>query len=62
MKVKVEIVVEMEAKQFAALVRALEPSQYVTPKFSDGQQSIEANTALQALVTAIRHDLERGGR
>lgn len=63
MKVRVEIVVDMEAKQFAALVKILtDPGQYLTPKFDGGQHTIEANSALQALVTAIRHDIERGGR
>lgn len=57
MKVRLELQVELDARDLTALVRELQAGTSA-PQWN-GQQSIDANRALAALVAELRRQVER---
>lgn len=57
MRVRVELLVEIEAKDFVALANAVR-SRSGSASFGGGQQGIDADRALQAFVEQLRRGLE----
>lgn len=59
MKVRIELFLELDAKDLVALATYFRTNVYgSTPTFGEGQQNIEANRALQSVVGQLRRELE----
>jgi hypothetical protein len=57
MKVRIELMFELDAKVFAALIQHLRTDLYSRASFNGGQQSIEADGALQTLIGELRRQV-----